>query len=38
MVAGNPNRKTYNASSFEDQAVSYVCLGGFTTSAGGGLC
>ncbi|TFK85981.1 WSC-domain-containing protein [Polyporus arcularius HHB13444] len=26
MVAGDPNRKTYNASSFADQAVSYVCL------------
>ena len=38
MVAGDTNRKTYNASSFEDHAVSYVCLGGFTTSTGGGLC
>ncbi|RPD60379.1 WSC-domain-containing protein [Lentinus tigrinus ALCF2SS1-7] len=26
MVAGDTNRKTYNASSFADQAVSYVCL------------
>jgi len=26
MLAGNPNRRTYNASNFEDQAVSYVCL------------
>ncbi|KAH9912318.1 WSC-domain-containing protein [Epithele typhae] len=26
MVAGNPSRKVYNASNFEDQAVSYVCL------------
>ena len=27
MVAGDTNRKTYNASSFADQAVSFVCLG-----------
>ncbi|CDO71008.1 hypothetical protein BN946_scf184844.g12 [Trametes cinnabarina] len=27
MVAGDTNRRTYNASSFADQAVSYVCLG-----------
>ena len=26
MVAGNPNRGTYNASSFADKAVSFVCL------------
>ncbi|OSD05015.1 WSC-domain-containing protein [Trametes coccinea BRFM310] len=26
MVAGDTNRRTYNASSFADQAVSYVCL------------
>ena len=38
MVAGDTNRKTYNASSFEDQAVSYVCLGEFAISASGGLC
>jgi hypothetical protein len=26
MVAGSPNRRTYDASNFEDQAVSFVCL------------
>ncbi|KAI9062007.1 WSC-domain-containing protein, partial [Trametes sanguinea] len=26
MVAGDTNRRTYNASSYADQAVSYVCL------------
>ncbi|KAI1789214.1 WSC-domain-containing protein [Ganoderma leucocontextum] len=26
MVAGDTNRRTYNASSFADQAVSFVCL------------
>ncbi|KAI0074287.1 WSC-domain-containing protein [Panus rudis PR-1116 ss-1] len=26
MLAGDPNRRTYNASSFADQAISYVCL------------
>lgn len=26
MIAGNPYRRTYNASSFADQAVSFVCL------------
>ncbi|TCD62163.1 hypothetical protein EIP91_007269 [Steccherinum ochraceum] len=26
MVAGDPNRRTYNASSHADQAVSFVCL------------
>ncbi|KAI0628684.1 WSC-domain-containing protein [Trametes polyzona] len=26
MVAGDTNRRTYNSSSFADQAVSYVCL------------
>lgn len=32
MVAGDPNRKTYNASSFADQAVSFVCLGTVVSS------
>lgn len=27
MVAGDTNRRSYNASSFADQAVSFVCLG-----------
>lgn len=31
MVAGSPVRDTYNASSFADQAVSFVCLGRFHT-------
>ncbi|THH32096.1 hypothetical protein EUX98_g2099 [Antrodiella citrinella] len=26
MLAGNPNRRVYNASNFPDQAVSFVCL------------
>lgn len=26
MIAGNPNRRTYNASALEDRAVEYVCL------------
>jgi hypothetical protein len=26
MIAGTPGRTTYNASNFEDQAVSFVCL------------
>lgn len=26
MVSGNPYRRTFNASSFDDQAVSFVCL------------
>lgn len=26
MVAGDPSRNTYNASLFEDQAISWVCL------------
>ncbi|KAH8082838.1 WSC-domain-containing protein [Cristinia sonorae] len=26
MLAGNPNRRTYNANNKEDQAVSFVCL------------
>lgn len=26
MVAGDPNRNTYNSSLFEDQAISWVCL------------
>ena len=29
MVAGDTNRRTYNASDFSNQAVSYVCLGTF---------
>ncbi len=27
MVAGNTNRRTYNASSFADQAIDFVCMG-----------
>lgn len=27
MVAGSPTRGIYNASSFADQAVTFVCLG-----------
>ena len=27
MLAGNPNRYTFNSSSEADQAVSFVCLG-----------
>ncbi|UKZ67872.1 uncharacterized protein TrAtP1_009031 [Trichoderma atroviride] len=26
MLVGDPNRRTFNASSFEDQAISHVCL------------
>ncbi|KAI0739627.1 hypothetical protein C8Q80DRAFT_1288255 [Daedaleopsis nitida] len=26
MVAGDPNRRSYNASSFADQAIDFVCL------------
>lgn len=26
MVAGDPNKNSYNASLFQDQAISYVCL------------
>ncbi|KAM0254543.1 hypothetical protein ACHAQJ_006648 [Trichoderma viride] len=26
MLVGDPNRRTYNASNFEDQALSHVCL------------
>ena len=29
MVAGSPVRGTYNATNHADQAVSFVCLGGF---------
>lgn len=29
MLAGDTNRRSYNASSFADQAISYVCLGQF---------
>jgi hypothetical protein len=27
MIAGSPLRRTYNASNFEDQAITYHCLG-----------
>ena len=27
MIAGDVNRRTYNASSFADQAITYHCLG-----------
>ncbi|TFK82488.1 WSC-domain-containing protein [Polyporus arcularius HHB13444] len=34
MVAGNTNRRTYNASSFADQAIDFVCMD-FTTDHAG---
>ena len=27
MIAGDSNRRTYNASSFQDQAIDFVCMG-----------
>lgn len=34
MLAGNPNRRTYDASSFADQAISFVCLDYYNSHAG----
>lgn len=34
MIAGNPNRRTYDGSSFADQAVSFVCLDYYNSHSG----
>lgn len=34
MVSGNPNRRTFDASSFADQAINFVCLDYYNSHAG----
>lgn len=34
MIAGNPNRRTFDSSSFADQAVSFVCLDYYNSHSG----
>ena len=34
MLAGNPNRRTYDPSSFADQAISFVCLDYYNSHQG----
>jgi hypothetical protein len=34
MVAGNPYRRSFNPNSYEDQAVSFVCLDYYNDHSG----